>query len=549
MSSSKESTVAPQNSEKNTATEALQYPYKEGEVPAKAWLEHDEIYNPEAVIPPQCYTKTEGENNPCYACHQSYPRVAARPNTMSDGRLQGNYEFSDVGMTNSWKNLFIDRRDLVKQISDEEIQAWVLQDNYTPFINTLRKDKAWKGEVAAVENLAYPEKAFDSQGIAKDGSHWVAFNYKPFPSTFWPTNGSTGDAMIRLPKSFREQKAEYSWDVYFTNLALVEMAVKELPAISTPAISEIKIGIDLNGNDQLEDEVTQILSQTHYVGDAEEVELHAMLYPEGTEFLHTVRYLGVDDEGKIFNAPRMKEVRYMRKNTFMSKQRLASAYMQEAKEKMFEQLPRTTYLGDSGISNGFGWTINGYIEDEQGELRPQHHQELAYCNGCHKTVGSTLDQTFSFPRKVEGQAGWGYSNLKAMKDVPNIGDEKGEFLTYFERVKGGDEFRQNQEMLDKWFLDDGRVNEEKVLSVQSLYDLIMPSAERALNLNKAYLTIVQEQSFIFGRDAVLTEARNVLQTIDDSQPPLEDDFRFKWDLRLDWQQPNDPDSEQASGMQ
>ncbi len=28
------------------------------------------VYNREAVIPPMCYTKTEGKYNPCYVCHQ-----------------------------------------------------------------------------------------------------------------------------------------------------------------------------------------------------------------------------------------------------------------------------------------------------------------------------------------------------------------------------------------------------------------------------------------------------------------------------------------------
>ena len=46
-----------------TAEEVV-YPYNEGdEIPALAYLEYDEVYNPESVIPPQCYTKTEGVNN------------------------------------------------------------------------------------------------------------------------------------------------------------------------------------------------------------------------------------------------------------------------------------------------------------------------------------------------------------------------------------------------------------------------------------------------------------------------------------------------------
>ena len=189
-----------------------------------------------------------------------------------------------------------------------------------------------------------------------------------------------------------------------------------------------------------------------------------------------------------------------------------------------------------GIDNGFGWTINGFIENEQGELRAQHDQELAFCNGCHKTVGSTFDQTFSFARKVPGQAGWGYIDLREIEDVPNINEEKGEFLTYMERVGGGDEFRQNGEMLAKWFDEKGMVKVEEVQRAKSVYDIITPSPERAYALNKAYLTIVKEQSYLFGRDATLTKATNVLSTIDAEQPPLKPEHRFKWDMRLNWQQ-------------
>merc|ERR1711879_347546 len=115
----------------------------------------------------------------------------------------------------------------------------------------------------------------------------------------------------------------------------------------------------------------------------------------------------------------------MQKALFRSKESLASAYYAEAKDKAFEKLPQTRYLSEEqGIDNGFGWTLNAYIEDAEGQLRPQHEQELAFCNGCHKTVGSTFDQTFSFARKVPGQAGWGYINLKEIEDVPNINEEK-----------------------------------------------------------------------------------------------------------------------------
>ena len=495
------------------------------------YIKHNEIYNPEAVIPSQCYTKTEGKNNPCYACHQTYKHSEKRPNIMNDGDLQGDYQFSDEGMNNSWKNLFIDRSDLIKGISDDAILAYVNQDNYGQFAHT--HPTSPQANAMFINNLAYPEKAFNQQGLAKDNSHWVAFNYKPFPSTFWPTNGSTGDAMIRLPSAFREINGEFNLDVYFANLSLVEMAIKELPTISTPEIDERIIKVDLN-NDGTLGKVTQIHKQSHYLGDAKQVPLHSMLYPKGTEFLHTVRYLGVNAQGEIYNAPRMKEVRYMKKHGFKSANKLRGAYTLEAKEKEFEQLPKTISIGERGIDNGFSWTINGYIEDQQGKLRPQHYQELMFCNGCHKTVGTTIDQTFSFPRKVEGKLGWRYIDLKAQKDVPTLGESQGEFLTYLQRVGGGDEFRQNQEMLLRWFDSDGTVKRDKVANLSSIYELIMPSKERALKLNKAYKTIVQEQSFLFGRDANISKAKNVLEQVDDKQAPLAPEHHHKWDIRLAW---------------
>ncbi|KAF7764776.1 hypothetical protein PCIT_b0842 [Pseudoalteromonas citrea] len=508
-------------------------PYQVGDdIPALAYIEHNETYNAESVIPPQCYTKTNGVNNPCYACHQTDRTDLNRPNQMADGNLQGDYEFSDLGVKNHWKNLFVDRTDLIKGISDKKILDWINQDNYSEFIKKQQANSQWLGEITPIKNLAYPEKAFNSQGFAKDGSGWVAFNYKPFPSTFWPTNGSTGDVMIRLPSAFREVKGVYNQDAYLANLSLVELALKGLETISTPPINEQRVGTDLNSDGKLTT-INHITKQSNYVGDAT-AELAYQLYPEGTEFLHTVRYIGVDSNGAIFNAPRMKEVRYMKKHNFKSKQELGTSYYREAKEKSFENLPQTLYLGDQGINNSFGWTINGYIEDAQGKLRPQHKQELAFCNGCHKTVGSTYDQTFSFARKVTGKKGWGYIDLKSMTDVPNKGETDGEFLTYMTRVGGGDEFRQNQEMLMRWFNADGKLNTEKVKATRNLYELITPSPERALALNKAYLSIVKEQSYLFGRDATLVKAHNVLEQVNDSQQPLKPEHRYVWDMQLAW---------------
>lgn len=220
--------------------------------------------------------------------------------------------------------------------------------------------------------------------------------------------------MIRLPEPFRQMNGSYSESIYLSNLDLLE---KNIKGMSTPDF---------------------------YFGDASQIKIDYMLYPQDTEFLHTVRYVGINENSKVFNAPRMKEVRYMKKATLKSASSLKSSYLIEAKEKHLGQLPQTIHIGDRGIDNGFGWIINGYIEDENGELRQQNKQELAFCNGCHKTLGSTIDQIFSFSRKLEGKAGWGYIDLTKIKDVPSLNSTQGEFLTYFERVGGAMSFAKTR---------------------------------------------------------------------------------------------------------
>jgi len=501
--------------------------------PAKKWLEAKQVYNKEAPIPPQCYTKTNQVNNPCYVCHQSYHDQKFRPNKLNDGFQQGSYAFSDIGVSNSWRNLFKDRTVDIKKISDEKIINYINEDNYSPFIDKL-KNSDWKGIIPEIQNLHLGSKAFDEYGLAKDGSGWVAFNYKPMPSTFWPTNGSTDDVMIRLPNEFMQINGEYSRDAYYANLALVEMAIADTQQTTTISLNEKVLGKDLNGDGLLENDIQTVKRSSHYVADASDQKLHTMLYPEGTAFLHTVRYVNTNDNGDISVSPRMKEVRYMVKKKFLTVGELKGRYYLERKEKHFENLPYYNDFGDEGVSNKHGWTLLGFIENEQGELRKQSDEEQFFCTGCHKSIGSIIDETFSFPRKVAGVNGWGYINLKAISDVPNIGEHKGEILTYLERVRGGDEFRQNQEMLKRWFNPDGSVNTKKVQAQQSIYDLITPSRRRALDMNKAYKTIVEEQSFIYGRDATLVESKNVLSEVDEEQAPLHKEHIHQWDIRLNW---------------
>ncbi|MFP1681441.1 hypothetical protein ACLD0W_02960 [Alloalcanivorax sp. C16-1] len=493
------------------------------------------IYNQEAPIPPQCYTRTEGQFNPCYTCHQTYPD-RARPNTMWDGYLQGSYDFSELGETNHWLNLFVDRREAVARMDDQAILDYIDQDNYTDYMKTLAGSDQWNGPVPYIENLAEGAAAFDQQGFARDDSHWVAFNYKPLPSTFWPTNGSTDDVMVRLPEKFRTSTCQTgeSRDVYLANLSLMEMAIKELDRIDTPPLDEQTVCADLDGDGQLTT-ATTLLRRDHYLGNAMDVPVVDMLYPVGIEFLHTVRYVGVDQDGAIGVPRRMKEVRYMNKIRFYESSHLKSLYGNEHQEKMEGNLPTYTDHGDRGMDNGFGWMVLGFIEKADGALRPQSNQEQRFCMGCHTTIGTTIDQTFAFPRKVTGADGWGYIDLKGMPDVPAINQDQGEIAQYLSLVGGGNEFRENDEMRARWFHDDGRLDRER-LEGADVYDLITPSRDRTLALNKAYKLIVEEQSFLYGRDATLKPAENVFRHIDPEEiEPLRPEKRIDaYDIRLDW---------------
>ena len=182
-----------------------------------------------------------------------------------------------------------------------------------------------------------------------------------------------------------------------------------------------------------------------------------------------------------------------------------------------------------------GWLLQGFIEDKDGRLRFNTYEETMFCMGCHNTVGSSIDKTYSFPRKIDGATGWGYINLRGMPDAPTMNEQQGEILTYLERVGGGTEFRSNPEMAARWYHTDGSVNYAAVAAARDVYELITPSPARALLLNKAYKLIVEDQDFIYGRDATVSPLANVYEYVDNTAAPtLPPDKTYAWDIRLNW---------------
>ncbi len=501
------------------------------------------INNKSAYITSQCYTKTQDGDgrlyNPCLTCHVN----SKRPNYMDDWNLQENFSFNEYSKINRFTNLFKDRSDEVNAINDEAILKYVRKENYEGLAKQLQNlpttwdfnaNKKWDGYM--------PDCSFnfDGEGFDRDDHNqftgWRAFGYYPFLGTFWPTNGSTDDVLIRLAKSFRTVNGVFDKTTYQVNLAIVEAMIKE-SNITIELVDESIWGVDLNKDGEINEshQITykwQPLNNEYmsYVGDAkklyDEGRLHIAggLYPEGTEFLHTVRYIDVNQTAQTIQmAPRMKELRYAKKYGWNSYPQIQNGMMAEIKERHDFPERLKTVLGnmEEGLDNGYGWKYQGFIEDKEGYLRPQTYEETLYCIGCHSTIGAVVDSTFVFPRKFDhhqAQMGWSHwSQLKnGFKNIkePILADGRYEYSLYLQNNHSGDEFRDNHEVTEKFFESNGTLKTSELEALHNdISHLIVPSITRAIMLNKAYKIIVDEQSYIYGRDAHVKPSTNVHQEV------------------------------------
>lgn len=516
------------------------------------------INNKAAYITSQCYTKTLDESgtphNPCFSCHID----SKAPNYINDWDIQIENGFGEYSKVNRNTNLFKDRTDLVSQISDAEILSYVRENNYMqegqillanrlknlPTQWDINNDGKWNGYT--------PDCYFnfDKQGFDKaaDGNYtgWRAFAYYPFLGTFWPTNGSTDDVLIRLAEDFRlDAKGVFNLEVYKLNLSIVESLIKQKD-ISIDAVDENLYGVDLNHDGTLGITDTIVFqweqptyeSQTgkitnfsmSYVGLAKErlstneYLIAPGLYPKDTEFLHSVRYIDKQDDQNIQMAPRMKELRYGKKIDWITYPELSNSAQADAKEK--DDFPDRvrTIIGNSeyGALNNSGWIYQGFIEDAKGELRPQNYEETLYCIGCHSGIGAIADSTFVFQRKFDKthfQEGWYHwtQDANGLKNIaePKTPNNQNEYSLYLEVNHAGDEFRTNDEVIDKFFDANGSLKQSELDKLSNdISHLLYPSVTRALNLNKAYKIIVEEQSFIYGRDAHIKPVTTVYETIE-----------------------------------
>lgn len=504
------------------------------------------VHNRFAYIPPQCFTQVaDGPSlqvqNPCYVCHAE----ASEPNFASQPELQLTYDFpqayAGLQPRNAWQNVFRDLRPAIASIGDREMRDWVNTDNYRTAngSNTLAArlehlppewdvngDGQWSGYAP---DAFY---SFDAQGFdrAPDGkpTGYRAFAYYPLPGAFMPSNGSFDDVLIRLPVQYRtDAQGHEDYAIYAFNLAIVESMIRRTD-VPIDRADERALHVDLDRNGRLGD--ANVIRYAYRPGEPQSMSwvgaargklpIAPGLFPAGTEFLHSVRYLAVDPDGTVHAAPRMKELRYARKMRWATYAELGDHAQREAKEEVLNPDRPELFLGDAerGLHNALGWVYQGFIEDERGELRPQSQEETLACMGCHGGLSTTEDSAFAFPRKLQtGPAfGWHLARWKRGSGVPDPArtDGEPEYATYLRLNPEADGYRSNDEVRVRFYDPAGAPRTVAFDALANdVTELLLPSPERALLLDKAYLVIVREQSFTAGRDAVLAPRARMLRDV------------------------------------
>lgn len=494
------------------------------------------LTNPAAYIPPQCYTQLERQGaesrNPCAVCHTQ----GLAPNFIDDSDLQTQYSFPDYALANHWENLFLDRRAAVARISDADMLQYVRTDNYQDESGHIRlaaaletPPAAWDSDRDGHWDGFTPDCyfRFDAAGFdhAPDGriTGWRTFDYAPFPGVSLPGQGSMGDAMIRLPTLYQQgNDGAPDLNIYQLNLAIVEAVIKRANVPIDP-VEELTLGVDLDRDGKLA-RASHIAYawaprqgvNMSFVGAArgavqrgEAPPPTAGLYPPGSEFLHSVRYLDVTESGEVIMSQRMKELRYAKKARALTYAQLTLRAHKETKEKRDGPDRLREVLGDleHGVSTGNGWILQGFIEDVTGSLRPQTFEEQLFCVGCHSGIGATTDATFAFPRKVAASApahGWTHT---AQHDSPQaqlaLATAGSDIVNYLRQNHSVNPFGEDAAVDAQLFDGQGQLTVSSVRKLTTSLTSLKPSASKALALDKAYRLIVQEQSYIKGRDATL----------------------------------------------
>lgn len=432
--------------------------------------------NPYAQIPAQCYIETaSGTQNACLFCHtngvwaQGMGNNRPQAGAFADvGNLQREYSFmpydtkAPLASINRWENTLFPEKlaayvaSLGIDTNTWDMQRYIRQDNWAlAYAKRPKHDTNWDAGgtspfrlLPALDPNDLPAQADGfvrsqraESGFFDDGkgyvTGWRAINFMPY-GIFTPLSGSTSGIYIRLPEQFMQnEQGDFDITLYAANLDLLAKAIQ-----------------DRLTNDDAK----------HYLGKAASIAVEKGVYPVGTEFAHPLHYVDVNADGSNpeisrfggMRSQRVKEVRYMVKW-----------------DDYHPMAHRPTANGEGGaiygsdrqgwVDNGVGWYLVGFIEDAQGNLRPQSREELTQCIGCHSGVretefpaftsgtGNTVDSTWSLPRQLPDGQGWqemnylGYALGNATTGIaePRNRDKGiGEYRLFLEHVVGANLYGQ-----------------------------------------------------------------------------------------------------------
>lgn len=439
--------------------------------------------NPYAQIPAQCYIETAaGTQNACLFCHtngvwaQGMGNNRPQAGAFADvGNLQREYSFmpydtkAPLASINRWENTLFPEKlaayvaSLGIDTNTWDMQRYIRQDNWAlAYAKRPKHDTNWDAGgtspfrlLPALDPNDLPAQADGfvrsqraESGFFDDGkgyvTGWRAINFMPY-GIFTPQSGSTSGIYIRLPEQFMQnEQGDFDITLYAANLDLLAKAIQ-----------------DRLTNDDAK----------HYLGKATSIAVEKGVYPVGTEFAHPLHYVDVDADGSNseisrfggMRSQRVKEVRYMVKW-----------------DDYHPMAHRPTANGEGGaiygsdrqgwVDNGVGWYLVGFIEDAQGNLRPQSREELTQCIGCHSGVretefpaftsgtGNTVDSTWSLPRQLPDGQGWqemnylGYALGNATTGIAeprNRALNQGEYALFLAHVVGANLYGEMPETVEQ----------------------------------------------------------------------------------------------------
>ena len=201
----------------------------------------------------------------------------------------------------------------------------------------------------------------DPQGFVRDEQNgytgWRAVNFFPY-AIFTPLSGSVSGIYLRLPVSFMNSGGAFDLATYRKNLELLELNVKNRLSPET----------------------------NRYAGDAGTITIKPGFYPVGTEFAHPLHYVDLLADGDVgavvdgisgqqgddyefpgSRSKRIKEIRYLYKWKNVGLADISDEAMETK-----STYPWLVGRKDQGwIDNKMGWILAAYIENRNGDLRPQ----------------------------------------------------------------------------------------------------------------------------------------------------------------------------------